>query len=152
MDLTAIYKFGAFGLLLASLLASAGYKGYRLGEERKQVEFDAYKENIHDQMQRAEKAKAKQEAEQRAKADMSQDGYLGALSVISNRLRIAEAVPRNPSVCVAGSGTSGVPREAADTTHTLTALAVGGGVCDSDFYARAMREHVQCHYLLELVK
>jgi len=115
-------------------------------------QFTKYKENINAQTARNTAAKARTEAEQRDKADESEAGYLGALDVLNKRLRDAETVPRCRSVSVAGSGGAGgtVSGETTDTGDPQIALAAGRGVCSADFYAKAMREHVQCKALQQL--
>lgn len=140
------------GVLLATAIAYSHFKAYEAGKARVQVKFDLYKENIHAQKERNAIEKARVEAEQNARYAMAQTGYGGALDELNRRLRDAEALSGRSCVLVAGSGGNAVPGKAEDPAHPVTALAVGRGICDSDFYAKAMREHVQCKYLLELVR
>ena len=152
MDLVKPYLSMIAGAVVLAILAYSHLTAYRAGEAHIQKQFDSYKENVHDQVQKALNEKAKIEAEQDARFTMAQTGYAGAIDEFNRRLQHAEAMSRNGSVRVAGSSCSSMPSETGDSFRPVTALAAGGGICDSDFYAKAMREHVQCHYLLELVR
>lgn len=147
MELLKPYLSMILGGILLAAFAFMGIKLYWV-----QHQFNSYKENINEQLRKNELEKARIEAEHLDKYKVAQTGYTGAIDELTRRLRAAEIMSRNSRVRMAGNGGDSVPNETGDSFRPTTALAVGGGICDSDFYAKAIREHVQCHYLLELVK
>lgn len=81
-------------------------------------------ENHREQVQWAKDNTAKKIAEQQRIYNDAQSGFNNRLDVMRKRVRELEAVPRCPSVPVAGSGSAGgtVPPEATDPEPTYINL------------------------------
>jgi len=132
------------------LLTGIGISRWELYSVTK--EFNEYKESIHDQIQKNVAEKARIEKEQNDKYQLAEAGYSGALSVLNQRLRDLQNMPRDNTLQVAGCSSGTVPGEATYTIGTQIRLATFKGTCDRDFYEAAMRDTLQCQRLIEFVK
>jgi hypothetical protein len=135
-----------------SVLAYTHHYAYVAGEANIQEKFDKYRENVDEQINRNKAAKAVTEAEQAAKYQMAQTGYAGAIDVLNERMRNAEAVPRCGSVQVAGQGgvAGTVPSGSTDPAITYKAIETRRGICESSFYWDALMDVAQCRELIKL--
>lgn len=148
---------------IAGLLAGL-YGGYQYvqhtgvvqGRAEVQKKFDAYKENINDQVKKAKDDAAKTKLEQdtkEAKAKLDYDTARKQLAAALARLRKPEIVPGNGSVPVAGCSSSSMPAKASDTGGTAPAVEVAAGACEgTEFYTLALQDTLQCSRLIEFVK
>jgi hypothetical protein len=149
----------AYANIIFAVIGLAGlgfshFKAFEYGEAHIQSKFDTYRGEQHDLIQKAENEKAKLDKEKDDRAAMSQAGFVGALDILNGKLQNAEAVSWRGCVPVAsGSGTSEtVPEAATYTLGTTIRLAATNGICSQDFYNKAMREHLQCQRLIDLVR
>ena len=155
--ITSQIKTYANIILAVITLAGIGFthfKAYEYGEARIQEKMDKQRENLNDQIQQAINAKNAVIAEHDNKYQLAENGYNGAINVLNQRLSELKTLPRNTGLCMAGSvGNFGtVFASSKDTPRTVTTLASGEGICDVEFYSKAMTEHVQCQHLIDLFK
>jgi hypothetical protein len=134
-----------------SLLTVAGLSRWETYSVKK--DFAEYKENINDQVQKAKTEKARIEAEQRARhdkevADLAADR--DRLNRILIGLRKPKDLPRDSSVPVAGSGSSGLPRTPEDTSRSINTITIEART-GSFTYENAMMDILQCSRLIEFV-
>jgi hypothetical protein len=145
--------------IIMALIALAGigfthFKAFEYGEAHIQAKMDKQKENLDAQIQQVINAKNAVIAEQAEKYRLAETGYSGALDVLNQRLSELKTVPRNTSLCVAGSGSdsSSMPAKTANPAGAVIALKSFAGTCDAEFYAAALRDNLQCQALIDLVK
>jgi len=132
------------------LLTGIGISRWELYSVTK--EFNEYKESINEQVQKNVAEKARIEKEQNDKYQLAEAGYSGALSVLNQRLRDLQNLPRDNPLQVAGCSSGTVSGEATYTIGTTIRLATRKGTCESSFYADALRTTLQCQRLIEFVK
>lgn len=149
---------GIAGLLLAIY---GGYVyihhgGVVEGRAEVQAVFDKFKENINDQVEKANAKAAADKAEQDAKYAKAQGDYATTrkqLDAALARLRKPQAVPGNESVPVAGCSTGSMPPETTDTSGATPAVETGAGACEgTEFYTLALQDALQCSRLIDFVK
>jgi hypothetical protein len=144
-------KIYACAATVICLLTVAGMTKWQLHSV--QSEYKTYKDNINDQVQQAKIEKARIEAEQRAKhdkevADLAADR--DRLKRILIGLRKPKDLPRDSSVPVAGSGSSGLPRTSEDTSRSFNTITIEART-GSFTYENAMMDVLQCSRLIEFV-
>ena len=141
-----------FAGAIVILLTTVGISRWELYSARQ--DLTTLTENLHDQVQMAVNAKNVVIAEQTKKYEMAETGYSGALAILNDRLRKSKVMPRPECLPVAGSGgaSSSMPAQTTDTAGTIISLAATAGICDFEFYKKAMTEHVQCQTLIDLLK
>jgi hypothetical protein len=150
--MTAQIQAYSCATIIICLLTITGIIGWQLHSV--ETEYKTYKDSINDQVQKAKIEKARIEAEQKDKYDRESTDYaadISRLSHILNGLQKSGAVPRESGVRVAGSSAGSLPREAEDTSITVTALATREGTCESSFYADSLETTLQCKALIEFV-
>jgi hypothetical protein len=150
--MTAQIQAYSCATIIICLLTITGIIGWQLHSV--EVEYKTYKDSINDQVQKAKIEKARIEAEQKAKYDRESSDYaadIDRLSHILDGLRKPKVVSGNEALRVAGSSASSLPREAEDTSVTVTALATREGACESSFYADSLETTLQCKALIEFV-
>lgn len=147
-----------------AVVLAALYGGYQYihhdgvvqGRDEVQKKFDAYKENINDQVQKANAKAAADKAEQDAKYAKAQGDYATTrkqLAAALARLRKSEAVPGDEGVPVAGCGTGSMRTETTDTSGTTPAVEVTAGACEgTEFWENALKDTLQCEALINFVK
>ena len=143
----------AFGIVLVVLITILGMTKWQLNSVTK--EFTEYKENINDQISKAEIEKARIEAAQKAKYDSAKSDYdtdRDRLADIIRRLRESGTVPRNETLRVAGDSPSTLPRKAEDTAGAIESAALTARARCPSFYSEAMMDALQCSRLIEFVK
>lgn len=129
--------------------------GYKRGKAEVQVLFDAYKENIDDQLSKAVAEKKRIEAERNAKLLTAQRDLSNArrdLDSILGRLQDGTFVLRDGSLPVAGCGSDTVPCTPTDTTGATDSPDVTAGIRQTAFYRAAMTDTLQCSRLINFVK
>ena len=134
------------------LLTGIGISRWELYSVTK--EFNEYKESQHDLIQKAKDEKQKLDKEKDDRATMSEAGFTGALAILNKRLQDAETVSGSGCMSVANSVGNNItmPEASTYTIGSTVRLAATNGICDINFYQKAMREHLQCQRLIELVK
>jgi len=149
------YLYGALAVLLLGAIAFSYSNGRASGKAEVQAKFDAYKENINDQLSKAVTAKAKLEAEQNAKFLAAKLDYSDArrnLDSILARLRDGTFVLGGETLPVAGNSPGGVSGKTTDTSKLVVTPRTFSGTCGFDFYAAALRDNLRCQALIDFVK
>lgn len=152
-------RLGAAAAVLAALYGGYQYiqhTGVVQGRAEVQKKFDAYKENINDQVQKANEKAATTKLIQDAKFALAKSTYAAdtaRLNAALARLRNPETVPRDGSVQVAGCGTGSMPPKTGDTGGTAPTVEARAGACEgTEFYTLALQDALQCSRLIEFVK
>jgi len=155
IDLIKPYVTYAGLIIIAGVLTYSHMQAYQAGEASIQAKFDSYRDNIHDQLQKAKDEKLRIEAEQNAKLDKARRDYLDAARKLDDYfagLRKLSDLQRNSGLLVAGSSAGAMSGEATYPSGTRERPQIETGACQgTEFYKLALMDTLQCSQLIELI-